>query len=178
MSVSSIQSLPTADAAYIPLGGDGFIAPIAMYNFDHSETGDASAGKVQIALVMDQRYTSIIRFITLGIRQGTPAAADVRYLIGQAANQQSVRIGVTLIAQFVAATLNIETVVSSWVPPAQILPDSNGSSPRFDVEAENVLNDVYRVSAQILLFNINAREKVPLSVLMANTGPSGFTPSP
>ncbi len=159
---------------YVPLGGDGFYAPFAMYNVRLATlAGDASGGLMTLSLTMDPRFCSLVSYVTA---QVAGAAADnmIRLTVGGG------RIaGATFQGLVDAATQFTRVCAVTWQPPALILP--GGTSPAalgqhsINFQANNVDGDTFTLDAAIYMFNIRAREITPMGPLLwaRGSGTSG-----
>jgi len=166
MSIDVLVVLPAVGATgifqYVPLGGDGFTAPFAAYAIEgFGVTGDASAGHVSLGLEMDNRYVSLVSWATGGIVQGTELAADMTMSL----ELQSETKLVTAVDPDVAA----QNVRWNWVPRPFLMP-GGGEVSSLEVRFLNVLNDLYRVSTMIYLYNIRVRELTPMPYLTLAPG--------
>lgn len=168
MAITENIALPNEAATYVPLGGDGFSAPFAMYIYDHSITGDASAGAVTQSITFDSRYCTLVRWVGMSIGQTN---ADTQFRLNLAANPEgtSPKIGVTGTLVGVASTVSSEGAQGYWVPPQTVLPPSAVLNTQFT----NVLSDTFRITAELLLWNIRVRELSPWQYLMAAAGGGG-----
>jgi len=176
ITVSTSVDLPEqpvlGNTTYIPLGGDGFSAPFASYSLQgFRATGDASSGRVQLTCVMDDRFCSLVQFVTLEIQQGTEASADFRMFIGSTAPIAKIpRQEVSGVIQSIDTLVTNGIEISrTWNPAPYILPGGR-EAPTVTVQALNVDADEYFVDINILLFNIAVRETSPMSILLGNAG--------
>lgn len=172
MAVVDAIVLP-ASATFVPLAGDGFTAPHAMYVTAQTLTMDASGGLAQAIISLDTRYCAMVTVVSFTV---AGAAADVEYAmsISAAPNGTSAAVGVNGTVAII--TLGAGLVVSArgyWSPPAMILGPGDGSNPAIGVNFENVNGDTAIVSTQILLWDINVRNKTPWQVLAASMPGSG-----
>lgn len=168
MALTENVSFPDESATYVPLGGDGFSAPFAMYIVDRSVTGDASGGAVTQSFTMDERYCSLVRWIGMSIGQTN---ADTQYRLNIAANPEgtSPKLGITGTLVGVASTVSSEGAQGFWVPPQTVLPPAAVINTQFT----NVLSDTFRISMEVLLWNIRVRELSPWQYLMNAAGGGG-----
>lgn len=171
MAVSATVSLPGQPANgvldYIPLGGNGFTAPFAAWSLEQmTATGDATGGALTIGVNMDQRYVSLVAFITLAVLQATSADADLRIqLTGSNTTDQ----GENLIMPSTSATIASRTSGTVWRPTPMLLPGGQGNPadlPRISARVLNVDTDVFELSTLIYLFNIRVREVTPMGPLL------------
>lgn len=149
----------------IPLGGDGFTAPIAAYAIsNHAVTGDSGGGTATLRINMDPRYCALVSWMSSSVNQGTSADADFRRLLSSNAGQGIPLLAENGVATAVAAAFGLE-VQSLWNPPAAILPGS-GDFGIATYSWVNVENDVYALNAYIYLFDIRVRETTPMGPLL------------
>lgn len=155
----------------VPLGGDGFEAPMAAYSIKNFLlTGDASSGRIEHIIQMDPRFCGLCSFMTLTIAQGTSADADFRLTItgGRTPGMDS-----SGLATAVASLVDSIEISRTWSPPAMVLP----GGPEDAIVRSRVLNvdgDVVRLDALVYLFDLTVREKTPMGPLLWARG-SGAT---
>jgi hypothetical protein len=147
------------------MGGDGFVAPFAAYVVkDFQQTGAVGGGSMTFRVTMDEKFCSLISFFAVSIQQGTPAAAQQRVVIS--ADQPLVP---TFEENFngvaTATAISIVSNAKTFNPPPQILPGGS-ATPFLRWQSLNVDADVYSLNAQIMLFNIRARELAPMGPLL------------
>ncbi len=149
----------------VPLGGDGFRAPNAAYAIiDHSVTGDGIAGSEGLTIVMDDRFCSLVAWITVEIAQTISADADVRFTISDAVGRTPRLLEQRLVVS-TSLDLSSQTIGATYNPTPQIL--GGGPLTTFcSVASVNVADDVVRMSAMIYLFDIRVREKTPMGPLL------------
>lgn len=168
-AVSSTVVLPgqptTGSVTRVPLGGDGFTAPIAAYAVrDHQVTGAVGGGTAALTIDMDTRFCSLVGWMSASVNQGTPADADFRRVITSAQGAGIPLLAENGVAVAVAAGLGIEVQVL-WSPPPVILPGGTDFG-QASWSWVNVDADVYRLQAYIYLFNIRVRETTPMGPLL------------
>lgn len=175
MAVSETIVLPNQPSSgrltRIPLGGDGFYAPTAAYavtNF--ALTGDVSGGAVTHLVTMDNRFCSLVSWISFTIAQATAADADFRVSIGGTTGIIPVFVENNA-AVATSAVVNALTVGKTIVPPPAVLP-GGGDPGIIAVRTLNVDTDVVTMNAMIYIFNIRAREKTPMGPLLWARGSS------
>ncbi len=169
MTVVDTLTLPdqptTGSTNYIPLGGDGYSAPIAAYSVAGFQTaGDASAGLLQQAIVCDARYCSLVSWVTGSIQQATPADADFRFNLSSLSNRSvplMTHAGATVA---IAAAFTVE-INELWVPSPVVLPGGTDIGT-IALNRVNVDGDVYNAHAMIYLFDIRVRELTPMGPLL------------
>jgi len=176
ISVALSFTLPaqpsTGNVNYIPLGGDGFTAPIAAYGVSGATVaGDVSSGIATINLTMDNRYCSLVGYATGRILQGTPADAELRMAIGvTAAPLGKVPLQVDQgDVTAIAATVSPDSIAKTWLPPSIILP-GGVDAPVLSLAATNVDGDFFTIDALIYLFNIRVRELTPMGPILFSRG--------
>ncbi len=176
ITVSTSVTLPAqpvlGTVAYIPLGGDGFIAPFASYVVQgFRATGDASSGRVELNIQMDDRFCSLVQFVSLEIAQATEASADFRMFIGSTAPVSAIpRQNESGVIQSVDPLVtNGREISRTWSPVPYILPGGR-LAPSIVIQALNVDTDNYFVDASIYLFDITVREKTPMGPLLWSRG--------
>ncbi len=148
----------------IPLGGNGFTAPIAAYQITgHAVTGDASSGAATLAVTMDNRYTSLISYVTFSVAQATAADADFRATISSGTVWPTMSDSGLITA--IAALVSGQTVTRTWEPPPAILP-GGATTPTLQIQMLNVDTNVVSMSALIYVFDIRSRELTPMGPLL------------
>lgn len=177
MSTSATFTPPaqpaTGTLTLVPLGGDGFTAPQTAYainNFQH--TGTSGGGKNTMTIEMDDRFCSLVSFISFGILQGTSTDAEFRLQVGSSTGGVQIpslsegglveAISSTVSNQEISKTINL---IPMMMPGA-------GNAGRIQLEFLNIENDVYRISTLIYLFNIRVRELTPMGPLLWARGSS------
>ncbi len=163
MSVSSTTTLPaqptTGAVSFKALGGDGFYAPIGMYQLESiGVVNDASGGTAQLFINMDPQFQAVVQNMVFNIAS---AAADKECVCAIASRD----LNYSDVGQFIALLPTITGVTNaraSWCPvPLFDCGQINGVVANVDTET-------FSVSAQILLFNRRATEIIPLSILNAS----------
>jgi len=145
---------------FVGLGGDGVSAPFGQYSLKAMEiVGDASGGLITFTVVADPRYCFVVVFVTADIIQGTPADAFVRFNMSSS-EEPAVSLNTTMVA-LTGPTVSVQ---HTWQPTPIIMP--GGNNAQFIVQTGNVLADRYRVDCQMLLYDINARQRTPLGHLL------------
>jgi len=147
------------------LGGDGFRSPSGIYVVRNLRVdGDGSdAGSVSCQITLDPSYCSLIGYATMSSSQVTPLDTIVRFsMIGS-------QIGTMQESFEVKATDFGNPAISKlWKPPAVIIPGTDPGTLSFF--GDNVATDINFFNAQIYLFDIRAREVVPIGLLVAARG--------
>lgn len=169
MSVSATVTLPAQPAQgalnYIPLGGDGRSAPLGCYFCRLEVDGDAGGGTAAVTINFDPRYTNLVAYVNVLI-EADAAAGDFATWIaqsGQVATPDRV---------FVVGTIpNVATGVSTdnssflWYPPPIYYQGSGYCS----MKVLNVgVNETYKLTVEVLCFDIDVRRLTPLPWLMQN----------
>lgn len=161
----------TGDLQYIPLGGDGFTAPIAAYNIvGFSVTGAVGGGSMTLTATMDDRFVSLISYVSIGDAQVSSADADVSIFLS-AGNlgmpPQALAENVTAIAA--DASQGGGTIRRTWSPQPVLLAGGRRAGV-LTFKMVNVDADVYTLSALIYLFNLRVRETTPMGPLLWSRG--------
>ncbi len=152
----------TGTVRYIPLGGDGFVAPFAAYAINsHQVTGDATGTTATLRVLMDPRFCSLTAFSTLQIQQATPGDVACRMdLSGAGYPGQPVSVVMTSIG-----LVSVVNVSNTYKPVPVVMP-GGGEDVALGAVALNVDTDIYTVNALIYLFDISVREKTPMGPLL------------
>jgi len=177
MAVTDAWTLPAqpptrGTTTYVPLGGDGWSAPFAMYVVDNAEVDmDVSGGGAFLTITMDDRYTALISYATLVVHQQT-SGVDKNVKIQVLGGADVGQFYMQGLGQSIGALFAPE-VAFTWSPPAVLLPGGASRSPslRF-VTANDVTGDILGASCMIYLFNNDVRQKMPIGPLLAARGPS------
>jgi len=147
-------------STYVALGGDGLSSPRGAYSIRSARiTGDASGGLAAINVTMDNRFTSLIQYVT-GQVDEVAAATDFKWVITSDSQASAIDIG---------SDVNRDTdffanAGHTWMPPAILLPGNENS--RLIMEWPNVLNDTFFLDTLIFLFDIDVRQKAPIAPLL------------
>lgn len=163
MSVSDTTTLPaqptTGSVAFIPLGGDGFMAPIAMYQLESvGVVNDASGGTAQLFVNMDPQFQAVIQNIVFDVAS---AAAD-KEMVCAITSRDGNYSDVGQVIALLPTITGVSNARASWCPvPLFDCGQINGVVANVDTET-------FSMSAQILLFNRRATEVIPLSILNAS----------
>jgi len=140
------------------------MAPFAAYNVrEMSITGDATAGVARMSVIMDERYCSLISYVTFQDTQVTSADADFRVRIVAPKVATALDSGVIT---GISATADTTTVSRTWEPPPIVLPGGQGAGTQLVLNMLNVDLDVYALSLLIYLFDIRVRELTPMGPLL------------
>lgn len=168
MSVSESVTLPAQPGSgtlrFVPLGGDGYTAPFAMWQIrDFIATGDSGAGNQVVSIGMDDRYCSLVGYAAMTYTD--TAVQDIRWVLAGTQVPLQVR---TIKLSPSSASLNTATMSDLWLPPAAVSP---GATPvTLSITTLNNDTEVLTLHASIFLFNINARQKMPYQALVAARG--------
>ncbi len=177
MAVTSTFTPPAqptvGSLTYVPLGGDGFSAPIAAYAVHQFElVGDVSGGKNQMTIEMDPRFCSLVSFVSIAIRQGTSADAEYRLVVGTSTGVGQIpsHIESGLIVAISSTVSTSEINKTSQITP-MMMPGA-GQAGKIQLETKNVDGDDALLNTLIYLFNIRVRETTPMGPLLWSRGSS------
>lgn len=169
VAVSNSVVLPlqpsTGDVRYIPLGGDGFSAPVAAYNvIGLGVTGATGGGSASLTVTFDDRYAALLSYVSVANVQVASADADISIVLTAGSlgmPTQALQENVTAIS----AVVNAGTIRRTWSPTPVMLA---GAEKRgvLSFTMVNVENDAYTLSCLIYLFNIRVREMTPMGPLL------------
>ena len=174
MAVGTTQQLPEeptiGSLEFVPLGGDGWIAPQSMYVGRTQSTGDASGGAHSITINADPRFTQICAVLEAEFEAA--AAARFAKLVVQERSIAS-RVNFAGDSSFDAGleATGSNTAFLGWNPPPHALryTEENPSFVQFlctNVNAE----DIY---LEFRLFNFNIRApEVALWQWLASSQPA------
>lgn len=171
MAVSETLALPNQPATgamtFVPLGGDGFTAPAAAYAVTDMElAGDASGGAMSIFVTMDDRFCSLVSFVTVNIAQASSADADLRIAVASGSGTSQIPLAIHQNLQTATAlVVNTKNVGFTWNPPPVMLPGA-GQAGRIIFQAKNVDANDFFLSSLIYLFDIRVRELTPMGPLL------------
>lgn len=162
MTVTSTVSLPDQPAAglveFVPLGGDGYLAPIAQYILsEFAIAGDVSGGSAQLFVNMDPQYQGLVQLISFRM-DGATADTDI-------------------VASITTRNLGFSDTFSGVLKDVTIsgITNTRGTyapAPMFDfgqinAVVPNVDGDSLTMGAIINCFARDASRKVPLSILLS-----------
>lgn len=171
VAVSSSFTLPNQPAngvvTQVPLGGDGYTAPFAMYTVvNFATTGDATGGAQTMNMVMDNRYCALLGYASM--TSTAPADIDIRWsLVGVLGGTVPLMVRAASIDR-ISSTVTTATVNDTWLPPAFIMPGADPATLTLAVINTDTL--IVQVHAVIFLYNINARQKMPFGILAEPRG--------
>jgi len=148
----------------VPLAGNGYTAPHSYYAFEINANGDVSGGALIIQIRFDQRYTSIVPYMTARTNDN---AADVDAQMSiVSTNIDRVVNNFTLV--FENATLSSDV---TWEPPPIIVPglprETLLTAPWARFLTVNVNTENYNFFGRIYNFKIDALKHTALPVLLS-----------
>ncbi len=164
MSVTQTTNLADQPASgigsisYIPLGGNGFLAPKSVYLVSIGITGDATGGTSSIIVTQDPRWQHLVTEVQL--RQ-----------IASTSRLYEMTVGKETSVAGVDATFRVQG--TSRVGPAGNTTVDWNPAPLFDISrltlsVENIDTVVTTMTALIYNFNIRADKQVPMNLLLQN----------
>ena len=165
MSVSLTYTLPNAPTGasqveYVPLGGNGYQAPLSYYAFDLELVSDVSGGASTIQINMDARYTTLVGYLSALV---TGVAADTPVELLLAASPID-RIGYTDNVPF----RGISTYEYCTIAPQPFLMRAKpGDYPWARLKAANVNGETWKLVGRVYNFNVNAEQYVPLGEMVS-----------
>lgn len=148
--------------------GTGYMSPLGEYFADIRVVMDASGGTATVTTVLDPRYTNVVAFINAHI---IGSATAVEYFVSVQAAASST--GVSVVGTFPLIDSSRTSLNNSllWYPPALWFPQSG----TITFTVDNVDGDTLLCRSQVLVFDSDVRNKVPLNVLMLNLPAQGAT---
>jgi hypothetical protein len=176
MSVSSTFTLPNNPPggvlAYVPLGGNGYTDPFAMYVLRNWVLSmDASGGNAELEVVMDDRFCSMVAFASMISSNTAVDPAAVRWTLGSGVTGSTPLMARAREFDLLPAAVTSDRLTDTWLPPAFVIPGADFCS--LTVTTENDAGFAMQLFASIFLYNINARQKVPYSHLVQARGGVG-----
>lgn len=167
MAVTTTVTLPAQPAqgvmTYVPLGGDGRSAPLGCYFVRAEIDGDAGGGNATCIINFDERYTNLVAYANYVI-QADAAAGDFVIRLSKSSNISALTNVVGTIPQ-VAGTTATDNAAFLWYPPP-IYFQGDGSCVAI---APNVgVNETYKLTAEVYVFDIDVRRLTPLPILQLN----------
>lgn len=160
-TVNLVDQPVAGNFEFVPLGGDGWIAPQSAYIGDMKATGDATAGDVRMKVLRDDRFEHLIQF--LAGSSGQNSAQDYRFAIARRLGLNIHQIGTTKASGVTDEVLN--SIL--WTPPPMIAP------VEWTLTMDNTDTIAYDFKFVVYNFNIRATEKVPLNVLLSSLTRAG-----
>lgn len=160
MSIVQAWSLPdqppTGAVRLVGLSGDGFTSPRSMYLINATDVGDASGGAITFTMTMDPRFISVVSLAGFVVTGGA-ALVEFRLTVEGRTGNVSVASGDSKFTDIIAGIAE-----ASWVPP-----------PLVDVQTmiwqiANTDTLPYLVNGTVFLFDREAMNRVPLSVIYAS----------
>jgi len=168
VSVSSSVTLPAQPAAgittFVPLGGDGKLAPQGCYFSRLEVAGDASGGNASVIISFDARYTNLVAYVNPTI-QADAGAGDFAVVLQDASVPTGAVQQIVGTIPQVAATVQTDNASFLWYPPPVYF-QGNGLC---QVTYPNVgVGETYKVTLEIYVFDINVRRLAALPLLQMN----------
>lgn len=167
MSVAVVTSLPTQPASgvseFLPLGGDGLVAPIGCYLVNTQIVGDAGGGTATVTLNLDPRYTNLVAWVNLVVSSAA-AAPEFHCRIEAVADTPPPNVVICGTLPFVAAFTSPNAAFLWYPPPVYWI--QNGSI-RFTTDNVDA-TETYELVAQIYCFHPEVTRVTPLPVLQWN----------
>lgn len=167
MAVSATLNLPAQPALggveFMPLGGDGLVAPIGCYLADLQLAGDAGGGNATLTMNLDPRYTNLIAFINLTV---SSAAAAPDFNLRIEAVDGGVGPNVLIVGTFphITATSGPNAAFLWFPPPIYYIQNGNIRFVTVNVD----VTEKYQLVAQIYCFHPEVTRRTPLPVLQMN----------
>lgn len=169
MTVSSTVTLPNQPTdglvEFVPLGGDGYLAPLAQYIVSEFKVdGDVSGGSSQLFLNMDPQYQGLVQLISFRMDGATADVDMVCSITTKNLGFSDTWSGV-LLDKTIAGITNVR---GSYAP-----------APLFDFGqvncvVPNVDGDDLTLGLIINCFARDASRKVPMGILLSSL-PRGAT---
>lgn len=167
MSVAAVINLPDEPAVgqstYIPLGGNGTMAPFGCYIGEYGVAGDGSGGTASVNVNMDPRYTNLIVFCNG--RAISAAAATEFYMQVVDADTSNRQARVSIVG-----TMPHSTVIDSghsdflWYPPPILFQQSGNCR----LICPNIDTETYSITMECYVFVADIRRIAPLPLLLMN----------
>lgn len=168
MSVAATVTLPAQHSAgstlYVPLGGNGMSSPHAMYVVKGlNVTGDASGGQASMTIIFDDRFCSMVGYASVVSSNTAVDPAAVRWVLTGSQTAQAFR------AALIAENAVAGPISDTWLPPPVLTPGGPARA-QLSVTLLNETTITSQMYAQIFIYNINARQRVPFEYLVAARG--------
>lgn len=168
MSVSSSVTLPAQPTQgvteFIPLGGDGKYSPLGCYFCRLEIDGDAGGGNASLTINFDRRYTNLVAYVNLAI-QADAAAGDFLTRLQPIASATPAQQLICGTIPHVATAIATDNAAFLWYPPPVYYQGRGLSFTGFP----NVgVNETYKVTVEIYVFDIDIRRLTPLNFLQMN----------
>ncbi len=169
MAVSSTVAIPAQPGAglieFLPLGGDGRVAPLGCYMADVQLAGDASGGLASISLTLDPRYTNLVAFINV---RATSTSAAPEFFVDIRSNAAATGVsGVQIVGTMPQSSMAGLGPNASflWYPPPIYYPgEGHLSLTMVNTDA----TEVYSLVAEVYCFDIDIRKLTPLYLMQLN----------
>lgn len=160
---------------FIPLGGDGFVAPQSAYGFRIEANGDSSGGFIGAQVAFDPQFTSLVQYGSYSAQFGS-VGNDFHTRMVLRARKDGEAAQVTYWHQ--ADSGDDTTVIdqfgycATWNPPGilstqEFIPPAFNDRPRLGAFMPNASNATLVLTGRVLNFDRRAREEVPLNVLLS-----------
>ncbi len=149
---------------WVPLGGDGKVAPLGCYVARVEVVGDAGGGTATCSISGDTRYTNVAAWLTFEV-EADAAATDFRMrMLNDAQGSQPI-VNIVGTAPHVATTVATVNTAFLWFPPPMLYPDGGF----FEAVTLNVsASETYRLTGEFFMFDRDIRQITPLPFLMQN----------
>lgn len=173
ISVASAFTLPDqptlGNVERIPLGGDGFTAPTAAYHVNGFQVnGDATGGGNFLDMTLDNRFCSLVAYVTLQLDQVTPADVGYRMSITDISGRTP---PIVLQKTGDSTSSNIAAVnIAETLSPVPIILGGGPGVGLISIAVRNVDLDQFSMGALIYLFDIRVRELTPMGPLLWSRG--------
>ncbi len=167
MAVAATLNLPgqptSGSAEFLPLGGDGLVAPIGCYMADLQLAGDASSGNCTLTINLDPRYTNLIAFINVTVAS---AAAAGDFSIRMEALESGPLPNVQIVGTFphIANQTGPNAAFLWYPPPIYYIQNGNIRFITVNIDA----TETYQIVAQIYCFHPEVTRRTPLPILQWN----------
>lgn len=147
---------------YVPLGGNGIVAPHSYWAFDLELAADASSGELVIRIRLDQRYTCIPAYVmALGLE--VPAGGQQVELIAAASPVDRVSCRHLVNKSDLSGYDNY-----TWEPTPLIMrgkPAAAQAEPWIRLKTTNTDGQTWKLVGRVYNFDVNAEQYVDLGKL-------------
>lgn len=152
---------------FIPLMGNGRVAPLCMYEVAASLASDASGGNNTITITFDERWKSLVTLVNI---VNTSAAQPIEAVFELVSTASTTRFR----AFDNAVPINSLDLInlSVWNPPP--LMDMN----QLVTKVPNITGDTHIVNAMIYCFDFRVLELTPMYQILANLPRPGLIDHP
>lgn len=168
MAVTTTVAIPDQPATgvieFLPLGGNGKVAPLGCYMVDVQLAGDASGGLATINVELDPRYTNLVAFYSAKVDS---AATAPDFFMDIRANAAATGFaGPSIVGTMPHTTIiTLGNASFLWYPPPIYYPRGGHISLTMtNVDA----TEVYAVVAEVYCFDSDVRSLAPLYLLQLN----------